>query len=156
MKKLIVIIGVFALSIIFVGVSYAGTSTGSLTVTAAIPATCSILSGSLSFGSYNNTSGNTATGTAMTLTCSNGTEYWIYTTIPYLERVMTREGGGGTLPYKVYKDDASTELGIDKDSGLHGVSAGLPTNVILFGSIAAGLNPPVGNYSHTLTITVEY
>jgi spore coat protein U-like protein len=143
----------------------AGTSTGTLTVTASVAGVCTIGNATLAFGTYNPTAATAINMTStVTLTCSLGTPYNIGmsagsgTGATTSSRLMT--AGSTTLGYNLYRDSGyslnwGNTVGTDTLSGTSSTSA-LTNTITIYGQIPAGENAAVGSYTDTVTMTVTY
>jgi spore coat protein U-like protein len=145
--------------------AYAGTSTGTLSVTASVAAVCIIGNATLAFGTYNPTSATALTAsTTVTLTCSLSTAYNIgmnagsgtggTTTL----RVMTTTGG--TLGYKIFQNSGYTTnwgntVGTDTLSGTSSATS-LTNTINIYGQIPAQEAAVVGSYTDSVVMTVTY
>jgi spore coat protein U-like protein len=65
--------------------------------------------------------------------------------------------GANSLAYELYRDQTHLALfGNSQPTGWHRTGTGGQEDVTIYGWINTGLNPPVGNYTQTVTVTVEY
>jgi spore coat protein U-like protein len=64
--------------------------------------------------------------------------------------------GAITLAYSISTSVGGAEWGNTKESGSVFTSNGSPTPVNVYGRIAAGLDVTAGDYTDSLTVTVEY
>jgi len=148
------LLSLFAAAVVLLGtqIARAETRTASLNVTATVAASATVsVGGSLAFGDYSTASGNLAS-VIVTVTATNGLIYDLY--VPE-GREMT--SGANTIPYDLYRD--ATHLGLlgtNSNNGWERTGTGAMEDITVYGWIAPGLNPPVGTYSQTVTITVEY
>lgn len=150
--------------------SLAGTSTGTLSVTASVSQNCLINSPTLAFGSYdpivtNATTALTASATA-TFTCTEGASA-VYVTANTggntghatgTTRAMA--GGSGYLSYELYTDSGHTLVWNTTNSGGHtytpSFASSQTANATVYGSIPAGQNVPVASYSDSVTMTINF
>ncbi|MGE5471270.1 MAG: spore coat U domain-containing protein [Bacteroidota bacterium] len=148
-------------------VTTAATDSGTLTVTATVAAACSIGDATLNFGAYDPSSAtDTDAQTTVTVTCTNGSAYSIYSTTANADRKMiTGAGGAGQeLTFGVYGSAANrtsgTQLPVTNTSGkITGTGSGSAQNVDLYGRIAALQNVYAGSYTNaaaTTNLTIEY
>jgi spore coat protein U-like protein len=143
----------------------AGTSTGTLSVSASVVAVCILGNATLAFGTYNPTSATPLTATTtVTLTCSLGTPYNIGmgtgsgTGATTTLRVMT--SGANTLGYKIFQNSADTTnwgntVGTDTYTGTSSTSS-LTNTINIYGQIPAGEAAAVGSYTDSVTMTVTF
>ncbi|MCA1324013.1 spore coat U domain-containing protein [Herbaspirillum sp. alder98] len=141
--------------------SFAATATGSLTISANVVASCTVIGSAVAFGAYIQTVVNQTGG--ITVLCTNGTAYNVgldagtgagATTAA---RKMTGSGGG-TLNYALYRDSGRTNnwgstIGTDT---LTGTGNGLTQALTVYGQVAAAQTPLAGTYSDTVTVTLTY
>lgn len=149
--------------------SFAGTATGTLSVTANVGDTCTVSSGSslLAFGTFSpggaalNANGN------VTVTCSSGDTYTVAldqgsgtgATIPV--RVLTNPSPAGTLQYTIYTTAGRTIVwgdGTGSSQTVAGTGTGVAQNITAYGTIFAGQTATAtpGNYTDTVNITVTF
>ncbi len=159
--------GLVALVALAVGCNSAtaGTSSGTLTVTASVAAVCIIGNATLAFGAYNPTGGAVLNGTTTTtLTCTLGTPYNIGmsagagTGATTTLRIMT--SGTNTLGYKLFQNAGLTTnwgntVGTDTLSGTSSTSS-LTNTITIYGQIPASEAAAVGSYTDTVTMTVTF
>lgn len=139
----------------------AATTTDTFVVSANVSATCSVIANDLTFVDY---SGNDlAAASTISVTCTTGTTYnagmdqGTYGT-SVSDRKMQIVAGTDTLNYGLYRDASHTQnwgetVGTDTVAG---TGNGAAQSIDVYGLIPAGQNPPVGNYSDTITVTLTY
>lgn len=154
-------------AMLLAGSATASTSTGVLTATANVLASCSIGAATLVFGTYDPTNAtNTDAATTVLVVCTSGSPYSIYSNTAFASRKMvTGIGGAGReLIFGVYDSTADrtagTQLPLTNTTGkISGTGSGLPQNVDLFGRVAALQNVVAGAYTNataTTNLTIEY
>jgi len=139
--------------------AFAGTETGSMTVSATVEAACLMTTAPLAFGSY---TGLAISGTAnFSISCTNSTPYTLAlnagssTGATVSTRKMTSTGG--TLAYALYRDSARTlNWGTDVGTTYSGTGSGSAQSVSIYGSVASGQQPTPGSYSDVVTATLTY
>ena len=141
--------------------AFAATATANMSVSATVPATCTIATGDMIFGNYSSTEDTTAE-TTITATCSSGTNAIIglntgvHGSDGNLELLNT--SGTGRLDYGIYLDNQHVavwgEIGDQNTQKV--VPNGNPQAFIAYGVIYPGQSVPVGNYSDTVTVTITY
>ncbi len=184
MKKIshmlmIVVTAVFTV-MSFTGMSYAASALGSMTVSATVTASCSVVSTTvLNITGY--TGAPKDSTSSIEVNCTDGTPYNIamnagsnYTSVltqtgidEYGDPVMEllpgcqRQATNGTnyLQYNLYQNDTHTSVW--GDGGLcgqakSGTGDGNPQLHTVYGRVPSQAVPPSGNYSDTLTVTVNY
>jgi spore coat protein U-like protein len=131
--------------------------TANLNVTAEIQASCVLNGGSLSFGTYTASDDTPGQGT-FSYQCTDGTNITLGLGSGQNEVGGIRQmaAGAGRLPYQLYKDASRQQEWGTGDDGLtvEDTSASLET-VDVYGLIAAGEESPPGDYSDTVTITLN-
>ena len=147
----------------------AATDTDTLSVTATVGTTCTIVGGTLDFGAYDPFSAtpDAATGT-ITITCTDGAAVWVG-----LDKGLN---GGGTsrklklaagtdlLNYELYSEATKTDVwGVGDpavnttDFGLGRTGTGAADALTVYGTITAGqTGADAGNYADTVTATVNF
>jgi spore coat protein U-like protein len=151
--------------------SAAGSQTASVGVSTTVITNCSVTATAISFGNYDvlAATATTATG-SLALVCSQGTTPKVYLGHGgFYNAGMRRMNDGGTnhLPYSIYKPTsnaagaACTGATTPYDEVAPGNSLPAAPSVAsrtfnLCGSIAAGIDVPVGTYSDTVLATVDF
>jgi spore coat protein U-like protein len=140
--------------------AFASSATNTMGVSATVQATCLITTTPMSFGTYTGVVAN-ATAT-LTLTCTSTTPYDVAldpgtaTGATVTTRQMT--GTSTSLNYALFSDSARTvnwgqTVGTDT---VHGVGNGSNQPLTVYGQIAANQYVAPGNYSDTITATINY
>jgi spore coat protein U-like protein len=168
-KKILFVCSVIGLLLSIGGGStqvQAGNATSTLAITATVTATCTISTSPVSFGTYSGTQIN-ANGN-ITVTCTNGAPWHIsldHGTVGGSNRFISLNGGGFiTLIYELYKDAALSQIWADSDfantyspgSSLAGNGTGSTQTNTVYGKLPANQSGPAGNYSDTVTATVNF
>jgi spore coat protein U-like protein len=135
----------------------AATTTGVLTATANINASCTVSGNTMAFGTYSGTQID-QTG-IITASCTPGTSYTIAMTTAQTggNYVMNTSPVVDPLNYKLYKDVGRiTEIiaGTQIVTNGHGNGHNQTTNV--YGRLPAAQNASIGAYSGTTTFTLSY
>lgn len=126
----------------------------------ATAATCSLNAQGVNFGGYDFLSDQNLDGVGyVTVTCDASSSYTIAlsagTTGSYVGRVM--QSGSNRLRYNLYVDASHTMVWGDGSAGTETVGGtGTDTNYPVYGSIPAGQNPVVGDYSDVITVTLTF
>jgi spore coat protein U-like protein len=155
-------------TVFFAQFTWAGTATGTLSVTATVTDTCTVGTGSnlLNFGAYTGALNN-ANG-SFQVTCTDEDSYTtalnigVGTGASFTNRVMTQPTApAGTLNYNIYTTAARNTVwgdGTASTATVVGTGTGLLQTVTVYGQIPAGQAATVtpGNYSDTVTITVTF
>jgi spore coat protein U-like protein len=142
----------------------AGSSTANLGVSATVDATCTLLTGDVSFGSYDAGNGTSAAGslnvycgvdgTVATVTLGQGLND---TTGSAAIPARRMSNGASVLAYNLYQDASHTTLW-GNTSGTGVVVTGNPDGPAysVYGLIPAGQSPPIGSYSDTVVATISF
>jgi spore coat protein U-like protein len=149
----------------------AGTTTGSLTVTATVNSSCALTSsGAASFGAYDPVNTNVSPSNPVVLTtsfqlqCTNGAKPTILLGQGYYASPNSSDsspirnmsdGKGDLLNYQLYTSADRTTIW-DNATGVTQTATGLVQTLYVYGSVPGGQNVPAGNYSDTVVITVSY
>lgn len=155
----------------FAAPAFAGSQNSSFTVTATVVNDCVVSSSNIAFGSYDPTvsTGITATG-AVSARCTKGDVVSVALSqganpaTGSTALVPSRQMASGTnmLPYHIYLGSGSAAewgagvIGTNEPSAQTSVSVNTPLTFTTYGSIAAGVDVPAGNYSDTVVATVSY
>ncbi|QYD67171.1 spore coat protein U domain-containing protein [Paraburkholderia edwinii] len=140
----------------------AATTTGTFTVSAVVPAACSLSADSMSFGTYSGSA--LSTTSTITATCTASTPYSIaldagLNASTAGDTSARRLGFGGSfIAYDLFQDAAHANhwgntTGTDVYSG---TGSGSSQAISVYGSLAAGAVPAPGTYSDTITATLTY
>lgn len=148
------------------GPVFAQTATGSLTVQATVVGRCRIDAATLSFGNYDPTSLTALTqSTPLNVYCTRGVDP---TSIDLGNggngnRSMTGPDTLSPLAYGLFQDSTYSTPWTTGAAGVNPDSSTTPTTPLtaggaiqIYGRITAGQNVPVGTYTDTVTITVNY
>ena len=144
--------------------AFAGTATANMSVSATVPATCTITTTDMNFGSYNSTQASSTLAQAtITATCSSGTNATVSLNSGAnsgggLQRKL-KTSGNQVLDYNIFTDGdygtvwgdgtgATVSIGLD--------SNGTPETLTAYGAIPPNQSVPVGNYADVVTATITY
>lgn len=146
------------------GTAQAATATTTFSVTATVLRACLVTANPLAFGSYDPTaSGPLDATTTLSVLCTVGTPFTVGLSAGTASgaTVTTRRmtNGANTLSYALYQDASHTTnwgntSGTDTPASITAPITATPMTV--YGRITAGQNVPQGNYSDTITVTVNY
>ncbi len=149
----------------------AGSVSATMSVTATVISTCTISSGNLSFGNYDAVGSNASApllGTAaISATCTQGASAMVdidagLNPIGTGNTQTRRMKGTGTnyLSYGIYKDSAHSQPWGTKTSGttasVTGAGGTTPVSLTAYGSVASAQNVPVGSYTDSVAVTINY
>ena len=143
-----------------------GSSNQFITMTAVVPAECTVSATSLNFGAYDPVAANAATPLDSTGTvsvfCTTGTLATVALDLGTHASGSTRRmlaGVANFLNYEVYKDAARSVIwnSVNTDSGTStSKTVAINGGFIAYGRIASGQDVTMGSYSDTLLVTVNY
>lgn len=159
------------------GTALAGSSTGTLSVTASVAAHCTVSAPTLAFGSYDPIGANASAvldgTTTATFTCTKKSA-GVYVTadtganpthatgtcaVATCTRAMA-DGSGDYLSYDLYTDSGHTVVWNTTNSGGHTYQPTFDTSTTatatVYGEIPAGTQVPAGSYSDSVTMTINF
>ena len=143
-----------------VGVTNA--TTASFNVGATYPASCTVSSATLNFGSIASTGTAVNSAVSINVNCSNSTPYTVATNdgLAGTNNPAARQMQHGTdrLVYGLYRDAGRTLVwgdtpGVDV---LGGVGTGASVPVTVYGRVQQQTTPVVGTYNDTVVVTLSY
>lgn len=125
---------------------------------------CSVTAGALDFGVLRDPESGADATAALSVLCTPGTAYSLgmgpgngpAVTAPEARQMTS---GADTLDYGIYLDPARSQpWGDATGTGgrAPGTGTGGPQDFTAYGRIPAGQSPPVGSYTDTVVVTVEY
>ena len=135
--------------------AFAGTATANMTVSATVPAICTIATTNMDFGAYDSTKPSYTLGQAtITATCSSSTNAQVALDMGLnadggTQRKLIRSGGTDLLNYGLYEAESG-------DTAIEVAFSGSPKTLEVAGFIYTGQNVPVGSYSDTVAVTITY
>lgn len=143
----------------------AGTTGGTLAVSATVTANCTVSTSALAFGNVDVTSGSNVDSTGgLSVTCTNGTGWTASagvgsgTGASFANRKMAN--GGNLLNYNIYTSAARTTVwgdGTASTATIGGTGTGTAQNVTVYGRVSSGqTGVPAGAYADTVAVTVTY
>lgn len=142
----------------------AQTATTTFPVTATVLTSCSVTADPLAFGSYNPTAATPLDATTtLSVLCTVGTSFTVGLNAGTAAgaTVTTRQMSNGTnrLNYALFQEAGRTT----NWGNTPGTNTPAPTTapvaataLTVYGRVAAGQNVPAGNYTDTITVTVNY
>ena len=150
--------------------SQAGTTTGSLAVSATISNNCSFGTSTMAFGAYDPVVANASTALAVTgtvnLTCTksdaitltadaglNGASASGSCATGTCTRAM--KSGSNYLSYDLYTSSGHTTVW-NTSNNIPATGTGVSQAVSVYGYIPAGSNQPAGSYADTVTVTATF
>lgn len=133
------------------------------TATATVVNNCNISASNLNFGTAGVLKNGLSASSSLSVQCTNNDAYRISLngggSTNVAARVMQRLGGGGSVNYQLYTDLAHTQIWGDGSGGTTRVTAtgtGTAQAITVYGSVPAQTTPMPGNYSDTITATIEF
>lgn len=157
MKRLFVAICLVT-TLLFAGVVSATTITGTLSVTASVPDSCTVSSATLAFGNYSIFAGDLDSDAEVTVRCTISTSYRIDLDngLYYSGSARKMINGSYLLAYELYKDVARLMVWGSGPDGESGTGTGVNESHTVYGRIPGSQSVGVGSYSDTVMITVNY
>jgi spore coat protein U-like protein len=142
------------------------TTTTNLPISATVAAKCLVSADAMDFGAYDPVGANAATALttqgAITVTCVKNTNYSIALGpgLNYANGERNMSNGTGLLHYELYSDSGLATVWNDGSNGgslLSGTAASLaPLSIPVYGQVFPGQDVAAGNYSDTVTVTVQF
>jgi spore coat protein U-like protein len=135
---------------------------GSASVTATYQPTCTLSADPLAFGNLATTQNGADTSTALHATCSAATPFTVWmnggltgATDPALRQM---QNGANRLTYGIYRDASRTQVWGDTASvnELGGSGSGGNLTIPVYGRVQPQTTPPVGTYTDTVVVTINY
>ena len=146
----------------------AADATDNLDVSATVVSSCTITGGNLSFGTYDTVSGAMVDSSALvTVACTTGTDTTVTlgegahagggSTAAIPMRRMN-DGGANFLSYSLFSDAQRTTVwGNTVGSGLvYQAASSAPSQLTVYGRIAANQDVPAGSYTDTVLATIAF
>ncbi len=152
--------GVYTDTITVFVYSIFGTTSAQITVTATMPASCTISATSLNFGIYTVTQLNATS--VLTVKCTNTTPYYVNLDNGLQSSCCwynnMKSAAGAQLSYVLYQDAAHTRpwqntVNLDGEAG---TGTGANQSLTVFGQVSAGQNVAPGSYADTVVARVTY
>lgn len=135
-------------------------------VSASVAANCLVTASNIAFGSYDGSAAKSASQD-LKVRCTNNLPYTVKLSSgggSFAQRLLTN--GTDTLQYNLFTEASFTSIwgdGTGSTVNVTGTGAGMSATKerthTIFGSLpnsAANQDAPVGNYTDTITVTVEY
>ncbi len=135
--------------------SAAGTATSSFAVRVNVPSNCRISTTALDFVTYDPNNATAQTGTStVSLTCTQGSSATVTLTSANIFRMV--DGASHSINYGLYSD-ANHSAAWNGTSGVAYNATNMnQTNYTVYGSIPTAQDVPLGNYSDTVTASVNF
>lgn len=172
MKNLNISLGFLGLLAVSTPTLAAGTSTGSLPVSATFTTQCTVVAGTgLSFGTTipSPVNANIDPSINITANCSSGTDYKIglgmgsYTPADGCagdRRMIASGGSSSTVRYGLYTDATRLNSWGNGDTACPNISTGkgngLAQPIPVYARLFAGQTPATGNYADTVQVTISW
>ena len=133
----------------------AATTTGVLTATAQVNATCTVSGNTMAFGAY--AGAQTDQTGVVTANCTKGTSFSVAMTTPQTAGFYEMASGLNILNYKLYSNNARTnEIVANTVILTDNNASGNDQTTTIYGRIPAAQVASVGAYSGTTTFTLTY
>ncbi len=138
----------------------AATVTGNLAVTVEVIATCKVGAASLGFGTYGvgQTADLKAQGTIAYEGCGTG-RLKVHLDGGTNRNTAARtlvDSAGNKLAYQLYRDSARTKVWGTGSNALSFTPSSGTGSLVVYGTIPGGQSVPVGRYSDTVLVTVDF
>jgi len=158
MKKLI-FASFFMAVLLYAGLANADSQTGNLNVSASVNSVCSVGTSTLSFGTYDPSSGTDLDAQGIvSITCTLGTSYTVALDLGAQPNGSVRRMIHGTyyLNYEIYKDSGRLTIW-NSSNTVSGTGTGSADSIPAYGRVPKQ-QPSIGSgsYSDTVLITVNY
>src|SRR5262249_10069002 len=142
---------------------FAGTTSGSMAVSATVIASCEVTANPLAFGNYDPVSASPLdAATTLSVMCTNGTTYDVAMGVGSGTGATTNtrkmSASSNLLSYSIYRDSNRSNLwGSTAGSNVvSGTGTGAAQSINVYGRIPANQTAPAGAYTDTVTVTVNY
>ena len=144
-----------------------GSTPGTVTVSAAIVASCSISGSTLAFGSYDPIATNSVTalnvsGNALSVSCTRGAPGVTVTlgtgsnAAFAVGTTRAMAGGGGYLSYDLYTDATHGTVWNTTNTVSYAPLSMAASNLTVYGQIPGGQDATVASYTDSVTATVNF
>jgi spore coat protein U-like protein len=138
-----------------------GQTTGTFVVMATVVNSCNVSANNLDFGTFGDLNTPISQQTSLSVQCSNGVPYTIAlngglsnATNP-AQRKMTL--GAKAILYGLYRDSAhANPWGATSGTMATGAGTAVAQSVPIYGLVPAQTTPPIGTYSDTIVVSVQY
>ncbi len=138
-----------------------GQNTSAFAVTATVVNSCNVSANNLNFGTFGDLNAAISQQTSLSVQCSNGIPYVIAlngglsnATNP-AQRKMTL--GAKAISYGLYRDSAhANPWGSTTGTTASGTGTALAQSLPVYGFVPAQTTPPIGTYSDTIVVSVQY
>jgi spore coat protein U-like protein len=143
----------------------AATATASFNVTANVAANCTIVAGSLGFGSYDPVGAHASTPlnqtSTITVACTKGTSATVSLDLGTHASGSTRRMQSGTtttefLAYELYTTGAHSVVWNTTNTVAYNATSKASSNLTVHGSVAGGQDVEVATYSDTIVATITF
>jgi spore coat protein U-like protein len=138
----------------------AGTATGTVQVSLNVSSACSVTAQPLDFGTTNSFAANNDTSSATTVKCTPTAPYTVYVSYganagSTTQRKLTSTSSTAKVNYDLYSDSGRTAIWTPT-TGKTGVGDGTEQSATIYGRIPVQTAVPAGDYTDTVTVTVNY
>jgi spore coat protein U-like protein len=138
----------------------AATTTGNLSVTVEVVATCRVGTASLGFGTYGTgqTADLRAQGSITYEGCGTG-QLKVHLDGGTSRNTSARtlvNAAGNKLTYQLYRDSARSKVWGTGSNALTFTPSSASGTLVVYGTIPGGQSVPVGSYSDTVLVTIDF
>ncbi len=141
----------------------AATATNTLTVNATVLGVCTIDPATLAFGNYDPTVANTDASATITVHCTSGSSYWIGLGLGSHASGAARRMAGGAaefLTYELYRDAGRSTIwdnaAVAPSTANNAAPGYSDYTATVYGRVAGGQTVSTGNYTDSVTMTVNF
>ncbi len=138
--------------------AYAGSNSTTFNVTTHIDPVCSVSASNLGFGAYTGTQIDAVS--TISVNCANATLYTVGLSDGFypngISHRMKRFGSSDYLSYRVFQNSARNVDWNNTTSLVSGTGTGSPQALTVYGRLFSGQSGPIGFYSDTITVTVNW
>lgn len=151
--------GVLGAMLLGSGAAYGATSTGNMTISAEVTASCSVATNTLAFTVDPVAGGDTDAQANVDVTCTNNHPYTVDLGLGANADVSTRRMVHSTdatafLTYELYSDSARTQIWTT--GGASETGTGSVQSLPVYGRVPEQLTAKLGSYTDTVVVTVTY
>jgi spore coat protein U-like protein len=155
-----IVIGIAAAAAIGSTPALAGTATGTVQVSLNVSSACSVTAQPLDFGTTNSFAANNDTSSATTVKCTPSAPYTVFVSYganagATTQRKLASTTTSAKVNYDLYSD-ASRTAPWTPSSGKTGVGDGTEQASTIYGRIPVQTAVAAGDYTDTVTVTVNY
>jgi spore coat protein U-like protein len=160
MRKPLRTVLLLATAVVAAAPARAATTTGNLSVTVEVVATCKVGAASLGFGTYGvgQTGDLRAQGSIAYEGCGTG-QLKVHLDGGTSRNTAARtlvNAAGNKLAYQLYRDSARSKVWGTGSNALTFTPSSASGTLVVYGTIPGGQSVPVGTYSDTVLVTIDF